>query len=176
VCVDAKPDGRYGSGGGDKIGYARPGHDDRMMQLRNRQLLSTGRFAIVALVAAGAGGCAMDTDSVGLLTADPLKYELYDCAQIAASVAGASSREQELRALIEKAERGGGGGTVVAAMAYRNDYLRARGELRLLHDTARNKGCPEQPAKPAATPAGKPPAAKKDAAAPAAKKDAAAAR
>ena len=132
-----------------------------MMHLRNRRFPSTGRIASVALrvalVAAGAGGCAMDTDSVSLLTADPLKYELYDCAQIATAVTAASVREQDLRALIDRAERGGGGGTVVATMAYRNDYLRARGELRVLHDTARNKGCPEQPpaAKPAAKPVGK---------------------
>jgi hypothetical protein len=148
-----------------------------MMQLANRRFLSAGRSAIgarlaalraalgAALIAAGVGACAMDTDKVGLLTADPLKYELYDCAQIAGAVTSASTREQELRGLIDRAERGGSGGTVVAAMAYRNDYLRARGELRVLHDTARNKGCPEQPPKPAATPAGKPPAAKKDAAA-----------
>jgi hypothetical protein len=148
-----------------------------MMQLANRRLLPAVRLValraalrpvlLAVLLAAGTGGCAMDTDKVGLLTADPLKYELYDCAQIATAVISASTREQELRGLIDRAERGGGGGTVVAAMAYRNDYLRARGELRVLHDTARNKGCPEQPpaAAPAAKPAGKPAAARKDAAA-----------
>jgi hypothetical protein len=138
-----------------------------MMQFRDRRFLPASRFGIVALIAAAASGCAMDTDSVGLLTADPLRYELYDCTQIAAAVTAASAREQELRALIEKAERGGGGGTVVAAVAYRNDYLRARGELRVLHDTAQSKGCPEQP--PAVAAAAKPggkPTSKKDAAAP----------
>ncbi|MEX0753010.1 MAG: hypothetical protein WD073_08810 [Xanthobacteraceae bacterium] len=54
------------------------------------------------------------------------------------------TRERELKTLIDRAEQGMLG-SVVAATAYRSDYLKAQGELKLLAETAQRKNCAIDP-------------------------------
>ena len=72
--------------------------------------------------------------------ADPGKYEYYSCEQISGQIKSWSSREQELRALMDKAGRGAGG-AVVNLLAYRADHAAATEELKVLDATARSKNC-----------------------------------
>jgi hypothetical protein len=72
--------------------------------------------------------------------ADPGKYEYYSCEQISAQIKIWSSREQELQALMDKAQRSAGG-TVVNLLAYQADHVAATEELKVLDATARSKNC-----------------------------------
>jgi hypothetical protein len=82
-------------------------------------------------------GCSTSTFTV---FADPGKYEYYSCEQIGAQIKSWSSREQELRALMDKAGQGAGG-AVVNLLAYRADHAAATEELKVLDATARSKNC-----------------------------------
>ena len=73
---------------------------------------------------AGLGGCANIGDSFASAAfVDPAKYEHYDCKQLEAERKSLATRTAELQGLMAKAETGTGG-TVVAELAYRNDYIR----------------------------------------------------
>lgn len=99
-----------------------------------------GRSAAALLLAASLAGCAVNSDTIGLATADPLKYELYNCKQLAVALEGATKRERELRELIGKAEHDAGG-TIVATLAYKNDYARTRGDIKVVQDTMERRDC-----------------------------------
>jgi hypothetical protein len=71
---------------------------------------------------------------------DPGKYEFYSCEQIAANRKRMAAREQELKLLMDKAEKGAGG-AVVNVIAYKGDYVMAQDELKLIDATARDKKC-----------------------------------
>jgi hypothetical protein len=79
-----------------------------------------------------------------MMFVNPGSFDYLGCADIASTAKATAHREQELKGLIDRAEDGGAG-VVVAAMAYRSDYLKVRGELKLLEEAARNKNCETQP-------------------------------
>ena len=83
-------------------------------------------------------------DSSFTVFADPGKYLYYSCEQIAAQKKHWTTREQELRMLMDKAEQGAGG-AVVNLIAYKADHVAATEELKMLDKTAREKKC-ETPA------------------------------
>jgi hypothetical protein len=87
--------------------------------------------------------CASDLHNplTGGFFADAGKYEYFSCEQIAGQRQGAKAREQELKQLMDKAEKGTGG-AVVSVIAYQTDYTMVQDELRVLDATARNKKCP----------------------------------
>ena len=85
-------------------------------------------------------GCSTGGGNTFTVFADPGKYQYYSCEQIAGQIKRWSTREQELRALMDKAGRGTGG-TVVNLLAYRADYVAATEELKVLDATARDKKC-----------------------------------
>ena|SRR5580700_2457666 len=109
-----------------------------MMEQNRMQGLA--RLPAALLLAASLAGCSMNSDSIGLAVADPLKYELYNCRQLGVAMEAASKRERELRELIGKAERDTGG-SIVAALAYKNDYARARGDIKVLEETMERRDC-----------------------------------
>ncbi|PIT04981.1 twin-arginine translocation pathway signal [Bradyrhizobium nitroreducens] len=121
-----------------------------------------GFGALLALLVAGAAlsGCAGMSETIAPAFADPAKYELYDCKQLEAERKTLAKRTDELRALMEKAETGAGG-AVVSELAYRNDYVAARGSSQLAEDAWRRNRCRETP--PEATPPAPSPAAAKPA-------------
>lgn len=112
--------------------------------------------AIAALVAAGfvLSGCASVSETIAPAFADPAKYELYDCKQLEGERKSLANRTADLQKLMAKAETGTGG-AVVSELAYRNDYVSARGQAQMAEDAWRRNKCRETPpdaAPPASAP------------------------
>ena len=118
------------------------------------------RAAVVAtLLALGLplGSCANMSDSMTTAFADPAKYELYDCKQLAPERKNLAKREAELQGLMAKADTGFAG-PVVAEMAYRNDYIAVRGQAHFAQEAWRRNHCTESAPSPAGATEGSPPA------------------
>ena len=109
--------------------------------LSHRQLFSRS-LAALALVALGAGlsGCAGMSDTISPAFADPAKYDLYDCKQLETERKSLAARTAELQGLMTKAETGVAG-SVVAEMAYRNDYIALRGQSKLAEEAWQKNRC-----------------------------------
>lgn len=118
--------------------------------LSHRQLFSRG-LAALTLVALGAGlsGCAGMSDTISPAFADPAKYDLYDCKQLETARKELATKTAELQGLMTKAETGVAG-SVVAEMAYRNDYIALRGQSKLAEEAWQRNRCQES--KPEAPP------------------------
>ena len=87
-------------------------------------------FALCAALA----GCAGVSDTISPAFVDPARYDLWDCKQLAPERKNVVKRTEDLERLMAKAETGTGG-VVVAELAYRNDYLAARGQQKLIEET-----------------------------------------
>ena len=115
-------------------------------------------LAALALVALGASlsGCAGMSDTISPAFADPAKYDLYDCKQLEPERKSLATRTAELQGLMTKAETGVAG-SVVAEVAYRNDYIALRGQSKLADEAWQKNRCQESKpeAKPAPAPAAK---------------------
>jgi len=123
-----------------------------LLSLSHRRSFS--RFAaVLSLLALGAGvsGCAQVGDTISPAFADPARYDLYDCKQLETERKNLAARTAELQGLMAKAETGVAG-SVVAEVAYRNDYIAVRGQSKLAEEAWRKNRCQESPpeAKPAA--------------------------
>ena len=110
-----------------------------------RRCWPLARLFGVAFAAAGLGvalaGCSTPaSDSSFTVFADPGRYLYYSCDQISAQMKHWTTREQELRLLMDKAEQSAGG-AVVNLIAYKADYVAATEELRILDKAAREKNC-----------------------------------
>lgn len=111
--------------------------------MTNRPIRSIGYSAGAGALLGLLCGC-VGSDTVGSLMVAPGKYDFFSCEQIAGRLPGAVNREKELKGLIDKAERDSGG-VVVSAFVYQTDYATARGDVKLLRDTAQRKQCPPTP-------------------------------
>jgi hypothetical protein len=101
-------------------------------------LLAAG---VCAGLCASLGGCANVGDSmVSSAFVDPAKYENFDCKQLEAERKNLATRTAELQGLMAKAETGTGG-AVVSELAYRNDYISARGQARLADEMWQRNKC-----------------------------------
>jgi hypothetical protein len=111
--------------------------------------------AVLGALAFGAAlsGCAGVGDTMSTAFADPARYELYDCKQLAPERKRLATALAENQGLMAKAETGVAG-SVVAEMAYRNDNIALRGQLHFAEEAWRKNRCRES-APPA--PAGSPP-------------------
>jgi hypothetical protein len=122
--------------------------------------------AATALLVLGLGlsGCASVGENMSSAFADPAKYDLYECKQLEPERKTLAARAAELQGLMAKAETGVAG-SVVAEVAYRNDYISVRAQQKLAeeawqrnkcHETAPAPGAsaasPAPPPKPKATP------------------------
>ena len=112
--------------------------------------LSRRAVAAATLLALGTGlgGCADLGDTALSAFADPAKYDYYDCKQLENERKTISNRSAELQGLMAKAETGAGG-SVVGELAYRNDYITARAQSKLVEEAWRRNKCHETP--PSAT-------------------------
>jgi hypothetical protein len=90
---------------------------------------------------------------------DPSIYDYYDCKQLETTRKTLTERAAQLQALIDKANTGFGG-AVVGEVAYRNDYITARAQLKLLEENWRRNKCVASPPAPTAIPAPDQPSAK----------------
>src|ERR1700738_3361226 len=93
-------------------------------------------FALVL----GLAGCAKKGDSFTTAFADPAKYELYECKQLEPERKALAARLADLQGLMTKAETGVGG-TVVAELAYRNEYIAVRGQSRFAEEAWQRNKC-----------------------------------
>ena len=105
---------------------------------------AAARIGVLAGLLGALAGCSSLSDSSFTVFADPGKYTYYSCDQINAQTKHWTTREQELRTLMDKAEQSTGG-AVVNVLAYRADYVAATEELKVLGKTARTKNCNAPP-------------------------------
>ena len=99
---------------------------------------------MLGLLALGAGlsGCADMGDTMTSAFADPAKYDLFECNQLEPERTRLAARAAELQGLMAKAETGVAG-SVVAELAYRNEYISTRGQARLADEVWRRNKCKE---------------------------------
>jgi hypothetical protein len=95
---------------------------------------------LVLLTSASLGGCTSATQSSLTFFADPAKYEFSSCQSLAGQRKQWEKRQQELKLLMDRAERSAGGG-VVNVLAYQGDYTAAGEELQLVERAQRQKNC-----------------------------------
>src|SRR5882757_8404937 len=105
--------------------------------------------AALLLLVTALCGCAQMGESMTSAFADPARYDLYECKQLEGERKVLTNRAAELQGLMAKAETGVAG-PVVAELAYRNDYISTRAQMKLAEEAWRRNKCHETPA---ATPA-----------------------
>ena len=105
------------------------------------------RPARVTLIALAIGGllvelsaCSSAGDNQLTFFAEPGIYRYHSCDQIANIRKYWSTREQELKELMAKAEKSTGG-AVINVIAYQTDYVNAREQVGVLDAAARSKNC-----------------------------------
>lgn len=111
--------------------------------LRFRQIMQAAAVVSATLIA----GCAGDAAEQFLVR--PGRFDYLSCAEIAKAGETAAKREQQLKALIERAEKESFG-ILMAAASYRGEYLQAQGEQKMLAEVARQKNCGAERPPPAA--------------------------
>jgi hypothetical protein len=95
-------------------------------------------FALVAL-----GGCSL-SDGVSPYITDPGRFSVYHCKDLVERLKVITTRENELRELMNKASDGGGG-SVIGALSYGPDYEKQLGDEKVLRRTAAEKKCALEP-------------------------------
>jgi hypothetical protein len=96
-----------------------------------------GACAAVALLV----GCAPTGGGSALsIFAEPGKYQFSSCESLAAWRRDWERKEEELRLLMDRAEKGTGG-ALVNVLAYQGDYITAKEELRNIDSAERAKNC-----------------------------------
>jgi hypothetical protein len=124
-----------------------PTYQSRMIGRACQQRPLPRLAAVMALLGLGCAlsGCADLSDSnAASAFADPAKYDLYDCKQLEPERKSLANRAAELQGLIAKAETGAAG-SVVAELAYRNDYIAIRGQQNFAEEAWRRNKCHESP-------------------------------
>jgi hypothetical protein len=106
------------------------------------------KIGAAMLVATALGGCAATMNAIGDPVMAPGKFQFLGCDDIAKRWTAAQSREQELRVLMDRADRGVGGSTV-NVLVYGPDLQTVQSELRQLRVTAGEKRCSEEALKAA---------------------------
>jgi hypothetical protein len=106
-------------------------------------LVRQPRTHTIILIAGALSACSTGNNPLTVF-ADPAKYQYSTCEQIAGFRKIWSTKEQELKLLMDKADQGAGG-AVVNVLAYKGDYVAANEELQVLELAARAKNC-ENPA------------------------------
>jgi hypothetical protein len=91
------------------------------------------------LVCVLVAGCS-SLDNPATLFTDPGKYQYASCEQLANQRKTLSTREQELKLLMDRAEQSAGG-ALVNVLAYKGDHTAATEELRIVEIVARKKNC-----------------------------------
>jgi hypothetical protein len=133
-----------------------------LMMIYRHTVPSASCAVVIALLLALAmdlGGCADMSEGAMNAFADPAKYDMYDCKQLQDARKALAVRAAELQGLMAKAKTGVAG-SVVAEVAYRNDYISTRASAKLADEVWQRNNCVAIPEKPTASPAASvPPAA-----------------
>src|SRR5262249_3991382 len=101
------------------------------------------KLGTAALLAASLGGCSTSLNIIGDPFVAPAKFQFLRCEDIAKRLVTTQAREQELRAMMDRASTGTGGATV-NMLVYQPDYQTVQSELRQLHEAAVEKQCPDE--------------------------------
>ncbi len=114
------------------------------------------RAALIAGAALALAGCAgtsasMQDVAVADAFVDPSIYEFYDCKQLATERATLIKRLADNQQLKDKA-RTGVAGSAVAELAYGNETLSLRGQLRLVDRMWRRSRCDNEIVAPPPSP------------------------
>jgi hypothetical protein len=123
-----------------KIARGRPAAAEQALRSPKARRRGVYVAFLVGLATACLAACSSTGDAPLTFFADPGKYQYHNCEQLAVATKQTSSRQQELKTLMEKAEQSTGG-VVASTLAYRSDYIAATEELKVLDATARNKNC-----------------------------------
>src|SRR5689334_18163906 len=98
------------------------------------------RHLIGALILAGlTTGCSGDLSEQ--LFVQPGRFDYLSCAELVAARQQSAQHEQELKTLIDRAEKEPAG-VLFAAASYRGDYQRAQGEQKMQAEVMARKNCP----------------------------------
>jgi hypothetical protein len=92
---------------------------------------------------ASLAGCSF-SDGVGPYIVDPGRYSVYHCKDLVERLKALTTREKDLRALMDKASEGGGG-SLIGTLSYRPDYEKELGDEKVLRRTAAEKKCALEP-------------------------------
>ena len=95
-------------------------------------------FSLV-LVCVFLAGCSSFSDNLDTFFANR-KYESDNCEDLAYQRENWSTRKQELKLSMDRAEQSPGG-AVVNLVAYKGEYVTASEELKLIEIAARDKNC-----------------------------------
>jgi len=98
------------------------------------------KLGAAVLIATVLGGCATSVNVVGDPFVAPAKFQFLRCEDIAKRLVDTQKRERELRALMDRAATGVGGGAV-NMFVYEPDYQTVQSELRQLREAAVDKRC-----------------------------------
>jgi len=116
--------------------------DDKIA--RHRRLRKLPPVAGVILAGSVLVGCSLTGDSPMTVFADPGQYQYHTCEQLAGQRKHWTTREQEIKQLMDKADQGAGG-AIVNVLAYKADHVAATEQIKLIEAAARSKNC-ETPA------------------------------
>jgi hypothetical protein len=116
---------------------------------RHQNLSRAAATAVLLALGLGLSGCASVGENMSSAFADPAKYDLYECKQLEPERKNLAVRAAELQGLMAKAETGVAG-SVVAEVAYRNDYISVRAQQKLADEAWQRNKCHETA--PAAAP------------------------
>ena len=101
-------------------------------------------LAMIAFAGTVSGCTALSDNDALSIYAAPGKYDFLDCQSITTRLAGATTREAQLKDLIGHANEAPGG-AIVSAMVYQDDYNTVRADIRALRKAADDKKCSAQP-------------------------------
>jgi hypothetical protein len=97
-------------------------------------------MAVVVAAACLVAGCSGISQQSVTMLADPGRYDLYSCEQLAQERKAVASRTTELRTLMSHAQDDGAG-PLLAELGYGSDYAATRGQLQVAENAWRAKGC-----------------------------------
>ena len=95
------------------------------------------------LIAAALGGCSTVQQTVGDPFVEPGKFQFLRCEDISKALVTNQNREQELRALMDRAH-GGTGGSAVNLFVYEPDLQQVEASIRQLRQVAGEKRCGDE--------------------------------
>ena len=97
-------------------------------------------FVGLGVMAAVLAGCSTNSDDVGSLLVQPGKYQFLRCQDLTIQASTWLAREKDLNSLIERANEGGGG-SMISAAVYGPELAQARGHIRVIKQTMIEKNC-----------------------------------
>lgn len=107
-------------------------------------MVSSSIRCLVPALALVLTGCAGDPGPASYAFVVQNKFAMDNCSQVLTKIERTSKRIEELRDLVERAEREAPG-AMVAAAVYGPEIVSARGELRMLQQARIDKRCDEAP-------------------------------